>query len=318
MVSTLRDNPKPDGYWPGTPSQWREPSVDDCTWYAVEAAFESASEPHFSYHPVNRIRASSTDTEGGTPIIVALRDTLKFWPKIGDVGYTYGGESRRDVERALTSGAAVVVGGDYEKLPLHYRRWTNNDTFDHAMMHKFLYAGKLTYLYDPLGGGPSREPYDGEWISLDALYGPDKFVWQHSPVTYTVGIVENKRETMRLNQVTVEPNMATKALRCKVGTPVYQTPTTIAPIERKIWSNKKLWATIAKGMNGWRLIVWPDSETGNTRWGWISKVDIEEIVDIIPVTEAECSEEEYVKLNAELASYEVVVQELRDSLAQLP
>ena len=189
----LRDKPRPSVYWPNTPSQWTQSSVDDCTWYAVEFAFEAASNTHLSMHPVEDIRVGSSDTVGGTPIAVALWDTYKMWPKKEDAKYQYGSFSHETIEQALRDGKTIVWGGDYEKLPAHYRKWTNNDTFDHAMSsrdYRVHRGAKQTFLYDPLGGGPQREPYDGEWIALNALY---KFNWGRAGTHEYVGIVYNDR-----------------------------------------------------------------------------------------------------------------------------
>ena len=185
----LRDKPRPSIYWPNTPSQWREPTVDDCTWYAVEFGFQAASKDHLSMHPVNDLRNHSSDTIGGTPVPVALREVYRLWPKDQGAEYRYGLFSRTEIRRMLKDGKTIIWGGDYEKLPKHYRRWTYNDTFDHAMASRDFRTNGLgtdvTFLYDPLGGGPQRDFYDGEWISLDALLD---FSWGANGKEY-VGVV---------------------------------------------------------------------------------------------------------------------------------
>jgi hypothetical protein len=192
-MAILWDKPRPSVYWPGTPSQWREPTVDDCTWYAVEFAFEAASKTHLSMHPVRDLRRHSSDTVGGTPVPVALREVDKLWPTSEGVRWTYGAESRATIRRALIDGDTIVWGGDYEKLPTHYKRWTNNDIFDHAMASRDFrtYNGTgQTFLYDPIGGGPQRDFYDGEWISLDALM---EFSWSGAGGEW-VGIVRATKQ----------------------------------------------------------------------------------------------------------------------------
>jgi hypothetical protein len=139
-------------------------------------------------HPVKDLRNKSSDTTGGTPVPVALRDTWALWPKSEDVGYQYGKFSKAAIRRALKDGKTIVYGGDAEKLPPHYRRWTSNDFFNHAMASRDLrmHNGvEQTFLYDPLGGGPQRDFYDGEWIPLDAVLA---FNWGGVTAEY-VGIV---------------------------------------------------------------------------------------------------------------------------------
>ena len=195
-MAELRDSPRPKVYWPNTPSQWREPTVDDCTWYATEFAFQAASKNHLNMHPVKDLREKSSDTEGGTPVPVALRDTEYLWPKSEEVAYKYGQFTKAEIRRALKDEKTIVYGGDYEKLPQHYRRWTYNDTFNHAMAsrdYREVNGVGFTFLYDPLGGGPQRDFYDGEWIRLDDLLA---FNWSGSKGEY-VGIVYRiRRDTM--------------------------------------------------------------------------------------------------------------------------
>lgn len=272
-MTTLWDNPRPKGYWPGTPSQWREPTVDDCTWYATEFGFEAASETHLSMHPVKDLRNFSSDTVGGTPLSVALRETARLWPAKERVHSEYGAYSRRFIMDALSAGAVLVYGGDYEVLPPHYRRWTYNDYFDHAVASKTLDRTDLgtfrTFMYDPLGGGRYYEPYDGEWITIDGLL---KYCWQ-SGDKYWVSIIENKgAEPMK--SLNINPNqMADKEVRVRNTTVVRAQPRITGDRTRRIYSNTKWWPVVGRVAGGWRLIAWKN-ELGHVEWGYINPDDI--------------------------------------------
>jgi len=283
-MTELWDNPRPDGYWPGTPSQWREATVDDCTWYATEFAFEAASETHRSVHPVKGLREYSTDTSGGTPVSVAIRDTSKLWPRTERVHAVYGQFHRDYLERCLQQGAVLVLGGDYEKLPVHYRKWTINDKFDHAVACK-TYRLKpqtdieQTFLYDPLGGGSTLQPYDGEWITLDALL--DNYTWAASSGRIWAGIVMNKGdEPMR--SVNLFSQQATdKEVRCRSNTEVRVEPRIDGRRTRTIWGSKNWFSLIGTAANGWRLIGWNlDADRSNI--GYIHKDDIAETRTVEP------------------------------------
>lgn len=221
-MATLRDKPRPSVYWPNTPSQWREPTVDDCTWYAVEFAFQAASDNHVSMHPVNDLRNHSIDRTGGTQVRVALSEVDRLWPKGENVGWKYGVFSKTEIRRRLKDGATIVWGGDYEKLPQHYRRWTVNDYFNHAMASRDFrinpQSGKAqTFLYDPLGGGPQRDFYDGEWINLEALY---RFNWNNEEV----GIVYNiGRKTDKMIRGPIE-RTSSKWVHLPAGVRVFDAP----------------------------------------------------------------------------------------------
>lgn len=226
-MAELRDKPRPDTFWPGTPSQWTQPTVDDCTWYATEFGFEAGSNVHRSMHPVKDIRNHSSDTVGGTPLHVALRETARIWPDSDGVRYSYGLKPRVEIRRALKDDKTILWGGDYEKLPSHYRRWTYNDTFDHAMASRGFRTHQgveQTFLYDPLGGGRTFQPYDGEWIALSALYD---FSWGSGTSEY-VGIIWGPGNTQqgdgdKMIKGTVERS-SSKYIDLPKGTKVYDTP----------------------------------------------------------------------------------------------
>jgi hypothetical protein len=276
----LWDNPRPIGYWPGTPNQFREPTVDDCTWYATEFAFEAASETHRSVHPVKGLRNFSSDTVGGTPVSVAIRDSLRLWPKSERVWAEYGAYSRDYLEHLLQRGVTLILGGDYEKLPAHYRRWTNNDTFDHAVACR-TYRNRLpgveqTFLYDPLGGGPTFKPYDGEWITLDALL--DDYSW-HFAGKIWAGIVENKGDSP-MKRVFVHPETPTnKEVTVPRGTIVREAPRTTSEKVKTIWSSTRKFPMIGAASNGWRLIGW-DLEVSTGNIGYIHRDDIIGVFDV--------------------------------------
>jgi len=277
----MRDKPRPPGYWPNTPSQWREATVDDCTWYSTEFAWQSEDKEHRNFHPVRDIRSQSTDRVGGTPVSVAMRDTAKFWPADAGVGWKYGLYDKAEIRRALRSGAVVVLGGDYKQLPLHYRRWTNNDDFAHAMAIKFLLETGFTRMYDPLGGGPQRDEYDGEWIQFNQLFGVGNYTWGNSDRSrFWVGIVEQRHEETRVAQVTVDIDTATAGIVVKKNTDVHQTASSGSTVLRKFWA-EGTHKSLMRGPNGWRMVAWTNQE-GEQLAGWVHKDDILRVVSLTP------------------------------------
>ena len=277
----LRDTPAFDqfGYWPNTPSQWREPTVDDCTWYSGEFAFQAADEYRRNFHPVNDIRNQSTDRVGGTPVDVMLRDMADFWPKDAGLDYKYGAWPKRDIRRALWTGATVVVGGDYEKLPLHYRRWTNNDYFNHAMAVRFLRTRKdgtqVTALYDPLGGGPTRQPYDGEWIAFNAIFGDeDEYTWRAQAGRYWVGVVDNLHRKEQMKKVFFDAADSTREARVQSGTPVFSEPSTVAPRLKVLMDDTKWYKLIGRVNPNWFAIFSWNKELKDHEVGYVAASDI--------------------------------------------
>lgn len=286
-MAKLWDNPRPQGYWPGTPTQWREPSVDDCTWYATEFLFEAASETHLSMHPVRDIRANSTDTDGGTPLAVALRDTAAIWPDDEGVTYEYIFANRQQITNALASGAGILWGGDYERLPPHYRRWTNNDVFNHAMASLTLDIGatgtERTFLYDPLGGGPEREPYDGEWIKIHDILD---FNWGDGG--YPVGIVKNKGDYTMQKLNLPFSQKANRAVGLRRGAAARSAPMHGSDVVRRFWTESKRYPFLAKFRNGWFLVLWKGDEN-DWDFGYVHKDDIKvnEWVGVPPVDDTD-------------------------------
>ena len=273
---SLRDTPKfgSFGYWPNTPSQWREPSVDDCTWYAGEFAFQAADVKHRNYHPVNDIRTKSADNKGGTTVLYMTTFMYNWWPSDARLHAYYGsfGESR--IIDMLGGGATFIVGGDYEKLPLHYRRWTNNDNFNHAVAIRF---------YDPdtervamYGGGPQRSEYDGEWIKLDALLNG---YWWRGGNGWVAGVVGPYREEPIVKPF-IDPEDATRELRVRARSFVYDGPSTLSPLNRRIWSDTKWWPVIGRAQGGWFLILWRDADDESVRFGYIHRDDVLEQRDV--------------------------------------
>lgn len=318
----MRDNPAFDsiGYWPNTPSQWREPTVDDCTWYATEFAFQAADQFHRNFHPVLEIRNLSTDRVGGTPVDVAVRDTAKLWPGDGDIAWKYGSWTKDEIRRALNTGATVVVGGDYLQLPLHYRRWTWNDDFAHAMAHRFLLEDNRTALYDPLGGGPQRVPYDGEWIGLGQLYGTiDDFVWKRNESQYWAAIIDSKRTKKTVKRLYYDPADAKKEARVSRGTPVYSRPTTASDVVKKWWHEEKYYKLIGRVDIAWYAVWYWDGSLRESLVGYVAKQDILHIQDRQVITHPDSTEDEDAliieTLMAEKAELE---QQLDDAAAALP
>jgi hypothetical protein len=217
---------------------------------------------------------------GGTPVAVALRDTGEFWPDRENVSWEYSAYSKFELERALRSGAVLVVGGDYESLPFHYRRWTNNDNFDHAIALKFLTPVNTTKMYDPLGGGPTNQPYDGEWIDFDAIFNPSGFCWRGVDEKYMCGIVQNTEEgetsmdTMYLDQDTP----ATRMMRVKDKTKVYDKPTVTSDMVKTFW-NADTWRWLAGTAPGWKMTLYKN--VSDTEWqaGYVQAEEVLEVKD---------------------------------------
>jgi hypothetical protein len=321
---TLRDTPRPDGYWPGTPSQWEEPTVDDCTWYAVEFGFEAASETHRSVHPVQGLRQFSSDTVGGTPIHVAIREANRLWPTSERVHAEYGSYDRADIERFLKAGATIIWGGDYEKLPPHYRKWTNNDVFDHAMASRGFrsFNGGQTFLYDPLGGGPLRLRYDGEWISIDALL---TFNWHAGTSRYWLGVIENEGDEP-LRTINVFPNHpADKEVRVRNATAVRAQPRETGERTRGFYNEDKWWPLLGNGGGGFKLIGW-NLDQSNRNIGYVHTDDIIE-TRAVTLTEVDSDalklanaalRTENTNLQNQLSRYGDFVDDIRESVAALP
>lgn len=333
-MTALWDDPRPKGYWPGTPTQWREPTIDDCAWYAVEFLFEKASNTHLSLHPVLDIRAYSSDKVGGTPNTVALRDTLRLWPASEDVTYRYNGYNRADIVDALRHGAGILWGGDYENLPVHYRRWTNNDVFAHAMASLTLDVNKAgkerTFLYDPLGGGPTKQPYDGEWITIDALLD---FSW-NSGKLYPIGIVENEGETVKYLHLG-KGQKPDREVGVRRGGVARAAPRFSAGTVRKFWNADKRWPFLAKFKDGWFLVLWDQGEN-NWEFGYVHKDDIIANEGVVVETTTDPTIDELMRAitalkddkqtlvdanyvqSQLLTQYEEVVPRVRDDLTTLP
>ncbi len=334
-MTQLWDNPRPQGYWPGTPNQFREATVDDCTWYATEFGFEAASETHRSVHPVKSLRKFSTDRVGGTPVAVAIRDTQDLWPEQEQVVSVYERFTRKRIITLLKRGATIIYGGDYEKLPPHYRRWTNNDKFDHACATRTLdlnnNGDERTFLYDPLGGGPTFQPYDGEWITIDNIL---KYCWRTGNASYWVGIIENKGDEP-MKTVNLNPNQPTDSeVRVGKNTAVRVAPRTTAINKRIIWDANKWWAFIGKAGSGWRLIGW-NLEESRKNIGYVHVNDIREIRKVAPlVTNVDVKtlmetnnvlqrqitqlSDDNTDLNHILKEYTDIIPHVRDELATLP
>lgn len=222
-------------------------------------------------HPVLELRNKSIDTVGGTDPHVMMKEMERLWPKGQHVGWRYGTWTVRELKRALAGGASILIGGDYEKLPHHYRRWTNNDNFNHEMMVKTIETRvggvDTTFLYDPLGGGPQRDPYDGEWIAFDQLFGPDKFTWRAAG-GFVAGIVQNKE----FNAMRTVFAKATREVRVKMGTPVYKRPTSAIAHHKKLWRSENWRPNYGITYNGWRLIEYKVED--EVFYGYINKLDI--------------------------------------------
>jgi hypothetical protein len=226
-------------------------------------------------HPVKDLRVKSTDTEGGTPVPVMMSEMARLWPVKEDVASEYGAFSAAELKKALREVAVVVVGGDYQKLPFHYRRWTSNDKFAHAIAIKFLLEDGRTRMYDPLGGGPTREPYDGEWIPFDAIFdGKEGFGWSAIDGRYYAGVVQNKNEAP-MEKMYLDPDRpVTRVMRTRDGTLVYEQPDKASKRIKIYWNADKVrWLYGSAGM-GWRITVFKN-ETGDWVKGYL---DVEDIV----------------------------------------
>lgn len=264
---------RPSGYFPNTPNQFREPTVDDCTWYAMELAFERASETHLSMHPVKALRNHSSDTTGGTQIPVALRETLRLWPREQNVIGGYGLFTLPQIKEAANKGATIVTGGDYEKLPAHIRRWTNNDFFNHAMANWGNKRGK-TWLYDPLGGGPTFKPYSGEWISWKALFNRTSgYNWSVGNRYYVAIIANSGRSREMINVHVPRNNPTTKELQIKRGRTIRKAPSPLAQKVQTVSNANKWWPFLGRSRNGYLVVLFPANQN-SWELGYVHRSDI--------------------------------------------
>lgn len=307
MTDPLRDTPPPPGYWPPTPNQFREPSVDDCTWYAGEFAWQAGSKTHHSMHPVNELRASSTDKVGGTPISVMMRDTSNIWPAQEHVGWSYGAYTAEHLKNALRGGAVLVVGGNYDNLPLHYRRWTTNDSFAHAIALKFLLDDGRTRMYDPLGGGPARATYDGEWIDFPAIFKPTVggFCWKDGSGRFLVGIVQNLDGDESMNNLFLPPaNPTTKQVRLKEGTEGYAKPSITSKRSKIFWTSTIWRWHLGNTGDGWAAIAVQSDQDNLPDWYtvYVLKNDIIEsrLIEADPTPDVEAYKKAIQTLNDQL------------------
>lgn len=280
----LRDSPpfKQFGYWPNTPSQWREPTVDDCTWYAGEFAFQAADDRHRNFHPVKDFRIHSADNTGGTTIEYMMKFMGKRWPDNAKLVYAYGSFNEQSIVEILQQGGTFVVGGHYDNLPRHYKRWTNSNNFNHAIAVRF-YDEKTerVAMYDPLGGGVQRAPYDGEWIKLETLLNG---FWWTGGKGWVAGAVTPQKEGRFMKPTIDFETAATRAVRLRKGSRIRSEPSALSSKQRTVWSDNKLWPTIGR-IDGFALVTWKDAED-NWKWGYVHRTNILEEVDVQPDTPA--------------------------------
>jgi hypothetical protein len=167
-----------------------------------------------------------------------------------------------------------------------------------------------TFLYDPLGGGPERLPYDGEWISLDALL---EFNWK-SNGKYYVAIVENEGNyNLRYLHLPVHQE-ADKVVTVRRGGAARVEPRITSSTVRRFWNENKRRPFLAKFAGGWYLVLWSSGE--EWEWGYVYKDDIlsVESVEVEP-PQPPCEEE--TDLEARLATIEASANEIEGWLADI-
>jgi hypothetical protein len=134
-----------------------------------------------------------------------------------------------------------------------------------------------TFLYDPLGGGPTYQPYDGEWITFNALF--NRYAWKNRRGNIYAGIVENEGD-IRMNRVFLHPTRPTdKAVRIEVGTVVRRDPRITSEEVRRIWSAGSWHPLVGAARHGWRLIAW-NLEASESNIGYVHLNDIIETKSI--------------------------------------
>lgn len=227
----MRDTPKPElDYITKTMNQFQARTVDDCVWYATNEATERVTRGAAYVKDPEAFRKQSTGTISGPSKLSVVSDAFldKFPGTFDFIQSPIDERLTKDQAIArLVAGATIVVLGDYEKLPKYYRRWTNNDRFDHATTttlfnpdHK-LYKGSQgsTWFYDPLGGGPSNKAYRGEWIDVESVF--DDFAW-HTGTAISIGVFDQYTEEI---MITVHRDQtAPRLVTIKAGTEVMKEP----------------------------------------------------------------------------------------------
>jgi hypothetical protein len=207
-------------------------------------------------HPVKDLREHSSDTVGGTPIDVALWETKRLWPKDQHADFEYSPYPLYMLVRALHDGGTLVLGGNYQNLPPHYRRWTNNDNFAHALAVRALSEDSTplsTFLYDPLGGGSTLQPYDGEWISINAIL--NEFTWKNRFGNIWAGIVANRRAPTMKKLHLYPPAKTDREVRLEVGTNGYQSTSILSPSIKQFNNSDKWRQTLGLLEGGWYAVL---------------------------------------------------------------
>lgn len=259
-MADLRDSPLPSGYRPNTPNQFREKTVDDCTWFAMEYAYERASLGQLKANPVDVRRTVDPDLTGPTRMSDAFEAFDRYYKRSRLVRHYQSPLTPRDFDEALNllrMDATLVVIGDYEELPFHYRRWTYNDKFDHAIaIHDFRPDIKFgarsvgsTYMYDPLGGGRTFEPYDGEWIPVEGVLR--SFVWT-TGTSISIGVLSPAKEEQLINSTL--PPVLRRLAKLKAGTHVLSEPTAAATTITKLDGETDLGLVGAVRGTDWRAV----------------------------------------------------------------
>lgn len=297
----MRDTPKPDlKYKTKTLNQFQAKTVDDCVWYAVNDTYEYVTEGKVHVKDPEEFRKESTGSASGPSklSIVLAKFSARFPDAVSFTQSPGQGFTKDQAVAALEQGAGLVVLGDYENLPVYYRRWTNNDKFDHAVGarlfnpdHKLFKGSRgSTWMYDPLGGGHNNNPYDGEWIAVEWLF--DDFAWRTGTRVSIAVIDEFTEETM----ISVDKDQtAPRTATIKAGTEVRKDPDAASPVATK-FKNQTDVPYIGTTRDGWHAILTKVDNLLALKVAYVYKTAIKTIKDV-PATP---TDDELLLENAQL------------------
>jgi hypothetical protein len=313
----MRDTPPPDlAYKTKTKNQFNAKTVDDCVWYAVNDAYEYVTRGVHQVASPEAFRRASSGTISGPS---KLSDVLSAFAKRFPFGVNYDQSpvsaswNREACITALTRGACLVFVGDYEKLPKYYRRWTNNDIFDHAVNAKTfrrdvkLYTGSMgsTWFYDPLGGGTNDREYEGEWIAIESL--TDEFAWKigsNIAVAFIDTYTEEDMFTVSKGQTT------TRIARVKAGTKLMKMPEASSGVAKTLKNEQNL-PLLGVVNSKWSIVISDIPNLNAPKGVYVHQTDILKIESIpAPATDEQLVQENValLKENDQLSAKNVELQ----------
>ncbi len=268
-------------------------------------AGDGASAGEYWMPPILLRKKYDPDLTGGSNYVDVAQQWHRTFPK-GPVPVINMQDQK--LLTATRSGAFAVVVGNEMNFPPYYRRWTNDDTFHHAVAvccytpSVKLGNSKLgsLWLYDPLGGGPNREPYDGEWISVEDLFG---FAFHQGSTIYCTVMSPTAIED-RMIVVTSDYSLPLIA-RVKANAPIMETPTATSREVTKSKNEQTLpyYGTVA-GDDNWASVR--TSFDGKTR---LAYVHASQLLDVTTNPNFNSADQAQIdKLKAQVKDLTVAIQ----------